>query len=453
MWIDFIHVLNRVVSSVSCLDKLNWLGSADGSFSLLPQLTFELRSTRPPTFNRRTKTVIVFVVDRGTKHLKLFVVNCRRSTLISVGSIVGNNPVSVGFLAIHDDPIIRLRHLPYHRFPCIVPSLPVFSVSPSSPVRGGKVLDSSFTGRAIAEVDLNKSDPWELPGKAKMGEKEWYFFSLRDRKFPTGLRTNRATEAGYWKATGKDREIYSSKTFALVGMKKTVHVYPLFLSFINLQLLGLKVKYSYFAQDEWVISRVFHKSGSANVSTSSTGGGAKKTRMSGSTVIYQEPSSPLSVSPPPLLDHATAAIVTTDRDSFLYDNYAQSEQVSCFSTVATATAASATTIITTMTVPSAFHSGLDLGLPPPPQMINATFDPITRYLRNVDASVFPTLMSLEENSFLFLSANNGGTAISRWFICRLGGLFSVSTNVNEGSSGGVNKISIGPTELDCMWTY
>lgn len=27
-----------------------------------------------------------------------------------------------------------------------------------------KVLDSSFSGRAIADIDLNKCEPWHLPG-------------------------------------------------------------------------------------------------------------------------------------------------------------------------------------------------------------------------------------------------------------------------------------------------
>lgn len=27
-----------------------------------------------------------------------------------------------------------------------------------------KISDASFTGRAIADVDLNKSEPWDLPG-------------------------------------------------------------------------------------------------------------------------------------------------------------------------------------------------------------------------------------------------------------------------------------------------
>jgi len=86
-----------------------------------------------------------------------------------------------------------------------------------------KVSDEKFVCRAVADVDLNKCEPWDLPWRAKMGEKEWYFFCVRDRKYPTGLRTNRATEAGYWKATGKDKEIYRGR--ALVGMKKTLVFY------------------------------------------------------------------------------------------------------------------------------------------------------------------------------------------------------------------------------------
>lgn len=87
--------------------------------------------------------------------------------------------------------------------------------------------DSNFSAvDFIAEVDLNRCEPWALPESARMGgEREWYFFSLRDRKYPTGLRTNRATGAGYWKATGKDREVVCAATGALIGMKKTLVFY------------------------------------------------------------------------------------------------------------------------------------------------------------------------------------------------------------------------------------
>ena len=58
---------------------------------------------------------------------------------------------------------------------------------------------------------------------ACVGGKEWYFYTQRDRKYATGLRTNRATASGYWKATGKDRAVL--RKGSLVGMRKTLVFY------------------------------------------------------------------------------------------------------------------------------------------------------------------------------------------------------------------------------------
>ncbi|KAJ1686602.1 hypothetical protein LUZ63_017992 [Rhynchospora breviuscula] len=77
----------------------------------------------------------------------------------------------------------------------------------------------------IAEVDIYKFNPWDLPSQAKYGEKEWYFFSPRDRKYPNGARPNRAAGSGYWKATGTDKPILSSKTNKSIGVKKALVFY------------------------------------------------------------------------------------------------------------------------------------------------------------------------------------------------------------------------------------
>ncbi|WZZ64497.1 hypothetical protein YC2023_075867 [Brassica napus] len=78
----------------------------------------------------------------------------------------------------------------------------------------------------IADVDLYKHDPWELPEKALFGEQEWYFFSPRDRKYPNGARPNRAATSGYWKATGTDKPVISTgHGNKKVGVKKALVFY------------------------------------------------------------------------------------------------------------------------------------------------------------------------------------------------------------------------------------
>ena len=60
---------------------------------------------------------------------------------------------------------------------------------------------------------------------AATGEKEWYFYCPRDRKYRNSARPNRVTGAGFWKATGTDRPIYSSEGSKCIGLKKSLVFY------------------------------------------------------------------------------------------------------------------------------------------------------------------------------------------------------------------------------------
>ncbi|KAA8534464.1 hypothetical protein F0562_031981 [Nyssa sinensis] len=132
-----------------------------------------------------------------------------------------------------------------------------------------KICGKPFRFDAISDIDVYKCEPWDLPGKSRLKSRdlEWYFFSALDKKYGNGSRTNRATERGYWKTTGKDRTVlHKSWT---VGMKKTLvyhsgraprgertnwvmHEY---------RLVDEELEKAGIVQDAFVLCRIFQKSG------------------------------------------------------------------------------------------------------------------------------------------------------------------------------------------------
>ncbi|KAG7015433.1 NAC domain-containing protein 35, partial [Cucurbita argyrosperma subsp. argyrosperma] len=87
-----------------------------------------------------------------------------------------------------------------------------------------KVEGKRFNVELITFLDLYRYDPWELPALAAIGEKEWFFYVPRDRKYRNGDRPNRVTTSGYWKATGADRMI-RTEDLRSIGLKKTLVFY------------------------------------------------------------------------------------------------------------------------------------------------------------------------------------------------------------------------------------
>ncbi|CDY47055.1 BnaAnng08430D [Brassica napus] len=89
-----------------------------------------------------------------------------------------------------------------------------------------KVASQKIDLDVIRDIDLYRIEPWDLQERCRIGyeeRNEWYFFSHKDKKYPTGTRTNRATMAGFWKATGRDKAVYEKSK--LMGMRKTLVFY------------------------------------------------------------------------------------------------------------------------------------------------------------------------------------------------------------------------------------
>ncbi|CAN8290040.1 unnamed protein product [Cochlearia groenlandica] len=88
-----------------------------------------------------------------------------------------------------------------------------------------KICSRKLRVNTIGVVDVYKSDPEDLPCQSvlKTGDRQWFYFTPRSRKYPNAARSSRGTSTGYWKATGKDRVIvYNSRS---VGLKKTLVFY------------------------------------------------------------------------------------------------------------------------------------------------------------------------------------------------------------------------------------
>ncbi|KAJ6369940.1 hypothetical protein OIU76_028242 [Salix suchowensis] len=139
-----------------------------------------------------------------------------------------------------------------------------------------KVLDNYFCARAIGEVDLNKCEPWDLPWRAKMGEKGMTLVFYKGRA-PKGEKTNWVMHE--YRLEGKNPVYNHPKT----------------------------------GKNDWVICRIFEKSS-----------GGKKTHISGLVRLssYGNELKPSLL--PPLMDSSQ---LNSDKRTNIGDN----SHVTCFS--------------------------------------------------------------------------------------------------------------------------
>ncbi|KAI3451472.1 hypothetical protein Pfo_008137 [Paulownia fortunei] len=163
-----------------------------------------------------------------------------------------------------------------------------------------KVASQKIDLDVIRDIDLYRIEPWDLQDKCRIGyeeQNEWYFFSHKDKKYPTGTRTNRATMAGFWKATGRDKAVYDRTK--LIGMRKTLvfykgrapngqktdwimHEYRL-----ESEENGPPQALKFLQEEGWVVCRAFKKRTTGQTKSSIEGWD--------STYYYDEPSGVSSV--------------------------------------------------------------------------------------------------------------------------------------------------------------
>nr|AAM50521.1 nam-like protein 18 [Petunia x hybrida] len=293
-----------------------------------------------------------------------------------------------------------------------------------------KVADNNFFAIAIGDVDMNKVEPWDLPWKAKMGGKgNGYFFGVRDKKYPQlDLRTNRATTAGYWKATGKDKEIFRGKT--LVGMKKTLVFYRgrapkgektnWVIHEFRLEGRAALQNLSKTSKDDWVICRVFHKS---------TGG--KKVHISGLERLHSDENEMENSVLQPLTESASESRHVHCFSNFTTTQKSQKEMTNYFSNT-------------------------------PFPILSNTMD---NFARNSGPNKFPwhqtpipSSFPMQEPTILRTLYDNYDQNMQHIFKkekVSLSQETGVSIDMNTEISSVVSNLetAVGPQYLDCLWNY
>ncbi|GJN12596.1 hypothetical protein PR202_ga30885 [Eleusine coracana subsp. coracana] len=79
-----------------------------------------------------------------------------------------------------------------------------------------KVASQEIDLDVIRDVDLNKLEPWDI-------QERLVLLQPQGQEVPDGDSDDRATAAGFWKATGRDKAIYNS--VKRIGMRKTLVFY------------------------------------------------------------------------------------------------------------------------------------------------------------------------------------------------------------------------------------
>ncbi|XP_028752251.1 protein NTM1-like 9 [Neltuma alba] len=84
----------------------------------------------------------------------------------------------------------------------------------------------------LPDIDVCKFEPWDLLSLAtsaasatKFDDSECFFFSPRDYKYANSTRWNRTTSSGFWKVTGRDRNIREQGTNNVIGTKRILVFY------------------------------------------------------------------------------------------------------------------------------------------------------------------------------------------------------------------------------------